>query len=133
MLAKAGLLAGRDYQESFLGKHDVVALNVMRGNVEAGGLSKTIFDALIEKGTIDKTKVKVLAESTPIPEYPWVMQSSLAPELKDKIRKAFFELTDPKVLAPLKADSFAPIADSDYNVIRDSAKLLGLDLGKLEK
>jgi phosphonate transport system substrate-binding protein len=56
-LAEAGLEPGRDYKESFLGKHDVVALNVMRGNVEAGALSKPIFEGLVAKGTIDPAKV----------------------------------------------------------------------------
>jgi phosphonate transport system substrate-binding protein len=132
MLAQRGVKPG-DYQESFLGKHDAVALNVMRGNVDAGGLSQVIFNGLVEKGTIDRAKVKVIAESDPIPEYPWVMQADLAPALREKIRKAFVELKDPVILKPLKADGFAAIADSDYDVIRNSARILGLDLGSLEK
>lgn len=137
-LIPKGVLAQRgikpaDYQESFLGKHDAVALNVMRGNVDAGGLSQVIFASLVEKGTIDKTKVKVVAESDPIPEYPWVMQTDLATALREEIRKAFLELKDPAILKPLKADGFASIKDSDYDVIRNAAKILGLDLGSLEK
>lgn len=137
-LIPKGVLAGRgvkpgDYQESFLGKHDAVALNVMRGNVDAGGLSQPILQTLFEKGTIDRSKVKIIAESDPIPEYPWVMQSDLSPELKQKIRLAYMNLKDPAILKPLKADGFAPIQDSDYDVIRKAAKILGLDLGSLEK
>jgi phosphonate transport system substrate-binding protein len=132
VLAQSGVKPG-DYQESFLGKHDAVALNVMRGNVDAGGLSQVIFIGLVEKGTIDKTKVKVIAESAPIPEYPWVMQTDLSPALREEIRKAFLELKDPTILKALKADGFASIRDSDYDVIRNAAKILGLDLGSLEK
>lgn len=122
-----------DYQEHFLGKHDAVALNVMRGNVDAGGLSQPILEALLQKGTIDSSKIKIIALSDPIPEYPWVMQSDLAPKLKDMIRAAFMKISDPGILKPLKADGFAPIQDSDYDVIRKSATILGLDLGSLEK
>jgi phosphonate transport system substrate-binding protein len=132
VLAARGVRPG-DYQESFLGKHDAVALNVMRRNVDAGGLSQTIFNSLLEKGTIDKSRIRVIAESDPIPEYPWVMQSDLLPELKQKIRLSFLNLRDPEILKPLKADGFAPIQDSDYDVIRKAAKILGLDLGSLEK
>ncbi len=132
LLAQHGLKPG-DYQESFLGKHDAVALNVMRGNVEAGGLSQVIFQGLIEKGTIDGSRVKVVAESDPIPEYPWVMRSDLADALKQKIRTAFYKIRDPAILKPLKADGFAPIEDADYDVIRNAAKILGLDLGSLER
>jgi phosphonate transport system substrate-binding protein len=132
VLASRGVRPG-DYRESFLGKHDAVALNVMRGNVDAGGLSRTIFNSLIEKGTIDKARVLIIADSDPIPEYPWVMQSDLAPELKEKVRLSFLNLKAPEILKPLKADGFAPIRDSDYDVIRKSARILNLDLGSLEK
>jgi hypothetical protein len=37
------------------------------------------------------------------------------------------------VLAPLKAEGFAAVDDEDYDVIRDAAKILRLDLGSLEK
>ena len=133
LLAKNGLEAGRDYKESFLGKHDIVAMNVMRGNIEAGGLSKPIFEALVAKGSIDPAKVKVIAETDPFPEYPWVYQSSLDADLKAKVRAAFLELKDPAVLGPLKAEGFAAVADGDYDVIRNAAKILRLDLGSLEK
>jgi len=132
VLAARGVRPG-DYEESFLGKHDAVALNVMRGNVDAGGLSKPIFEGLLEKGTIDRPKVKVIAESDPIPDYPWAMQSDLEPALKEKIRKAFHGLKDPAILKPLKADGFAPMDDRAYDVIRNAAKILNLDLGKLEQ
>jgi len=137
-LIPKGLLASRgvkpaDYRESFLGKHDAVALNVLRGNVDAGGLSQTIFTSLVEKGTVDKTKVVVIAESDPIPEYPWVMQSDLSPELKEKVRLSFLNLKDNGILKTLKADGFSPIRDSDYDVIRKAARILNLDLGSLEK
>ena len=130
MLAGAGLLAGRDYEQAFVGNHDAVLLNVARGNAQAGGLSKPIFESLIERRLIDPGQVKLIAVSQPFPQYPWAMQSDLAPELKQRIRQAFYELDDADVLRPLKAEGFAPIAESDYDVIRELAKLLNLDLSK---
>ncbi len=65
---------------------------VQNGNAQVGGLSKTIFESLIERKVIDSSKVKVIAESKEYPEYPWTMRSDLAPTLKEKIRAAFFEL-----------------------------------------
>jgi phosphonate transport system substrate-binding protein len=132
VLAKHGVKPG-DYQESFLGKHDAVALNVMRGNVDAGGLSKPILEGLLEKGTVDRAKVRVIAVSDPIPDYPWAMQSDLDPALKAKVRAAFHGIKDKEILKPLKADGFAPMEDRSYDVIRNAAKILNLDLGKLEQ
>jgi phosphonate transport system substrate-binding protein len=130
MLAEKGLQAGTDYRAHFVGAHDAVALTVQNGKAQAGGLSKPIFPALVERGTIDPTKVKVLKESRPYPQYPWTMRSSLSAELKEKIRAAFLSLSDKDVLRPFKADGFGPISDKDYDVIRDLAKLLNLDLSK---
>jgi phosphonate transport system substrate-binding protein len=130
MLVKEGLQAGKDYQEHFLGSHDAVALSVQNNKAQAGGLSKTIFESLVKRGMIDPTKVKVLAESEPFPEYPWTMRSDLAPQLKEKIRQAFLNLRAPEILKPFKADGFAPITDQDYDKVRNLAKILKLDLTK---
>lgn len=130
MLAAAGLKAGENYREHFVGAHDAVALAVQNGHAQAGGLSKPIFEALVQRGMIKRDKVKVLAESRPFPQYPWTMRSNLSPELKDRIRAAFIGMKDPEVLKPFKADGFGPVSDRDYDVVRDLGSLLKLDLSK---
>ena len=116
-----------DYIPHYLGAHDAVAMNVQNGNADAGGLSKKIFEHLVERGMISLDKVKVIAVSDPFPNYPWTMQSSLNPELKEKIKTAFYEIDDPEILKPLKADGFLPVTDSDYDIVRDTRTLLGMD------
>src|SRR5262245_2305779 len=101
ILADKGLIASQHYQEHFLGAHDAVAIAVQNGNAQAGGLSKPIFDSLVERKIIDLEKVKVLEESKPFPNYPWTMRADLKPTLKDKIREAFFNLKDQQILKPL--------------------------------
>jgi phosphonate transport system substrate-binding protein len=131
MLKEKGLEAKRDYREHFLGAHDAVAISVQNGKAQAGGLSKPIFESLVQRNIIDPAKVKVIAESKQYPEYPWSMRSDLTPALKEKIRSAFIGLTDKDVLKAFKADGFGPMADKDYDVIRDLARILNLDLAKL--
>jgi phosphonate transport system substrate-binding protein len=130
ILAENGLKAGDNYREHFAGAHDAVAMAVQNGHAQAGGLSKPIFESLVQRGMIDPNKVKVLAESKPYPQYPWAMRSNLKPELKEKIRAAFLNLKDPEVLKPFKADGFGPISDKDYDVVRSLGTLLQLDLSK---
>ena len=132
-LAEHGLTKGKDYQGVFLGSHDAVALAVQNGNAQAGGMSCPILKSLKKKGRIDPSKVITIAQSSPIPQYPWTMRSTLSPELKEKIRVAFLELESDKVLKPFKADGFASMTDSDYDGIRKAGKLLGLDLSKFVK
>ena len=131
ILAAAGLKHGADYKEHFLGAHDAVALTVQNGKAQAGGLSRPIFESLVEKGVIKTQKVNVLTYSKPFPQYPWTMRSDLKPELKEKIKKAFYSAKDQQVLKPFKAQRFAPMEDKDYDVVRDLAKILNLDLNKM--
>jgi phosphonate transport system substrate-binding protein len=132
LLKNASLEAGQDYSFQHLGTHDAVARAVQAGHVQAGGLSKPIFTSLVEKKSIDPAKIKVVAESRPIPNYPWTVRGDLALNLKEKIKAAFLEMRDPAVLKPFKAESFAPITDADYDVLRETAKLLNIDLTKVK-
>ncbi|MBA4174250.1 MAG: phosphate ABC transporter substrate-binding protein [Hyphomicrobium sp.] len=131
-LARAGLIGETDYKLAHLGTHDAVARSVQAGQVQAGGLSQEIFNVLVSKGTIDGTKVKVLAESDPIPNYPMVMQGSLAPALRDAIRKAFIELKDAAILKTFRAEGFVATDDKAYDILRETAKVLNLDLTKFK-
>ena len=131
MLVEKGLEAKKDYREHFVGSHDAVAVTVQNGKAQAGGLSKPIFESLVERGIIDPKKVRVLAESKPSPQYPWAMRSDLKPALKEKIRSAFLNLKDKDVLKSFKADGFGAMSDKDYDSVRELAHVLNLDLSKL--
>ncbi|MFZ5639075.1 MAG: phosphate/phosphite/phosphonate ABC transporter substrate-binding protein [Bacillota bacterium] len=130
LLSQSGLKSGQDYKEQFVGAHDAVAMAVQNNNAQAGGLSKPIFEALVQRKVIDPGKVQVIAESKPYPNYPWVMRTTLSTDLQEKIKKSFIDLKDKDVLKPLKAEGFAPMSDQDYDVIRNMVKVLNIDLEK---
>lgn len=132
VFAENGLNVGRDYKEHFVGSHDAVAMAVQNGHAQAGGLSRPIFESLVERKIIDTKKVKVLEYSKPFPQYPWTMRSNLKPELKAKIRTAFLDLKDPAVLKPFKAEGFDAIGDGHYDVVRNLGHLLKIDLAKFQ-
>ena len=126
-LMQAGVFAGKHYKENFLGAHDAVAINVQRNNAQVGGLSRPIFERLVRKGQIDKTKVKVLAYSDPLPQYPWVMRTDLKNELQIAICEAFYSLklgtkNGDAILKPFKGEGFAEVKDADYDIIRSIRK-----------
>jgi len=131
-LARHGLIGDTDYKFVHLGAHDAVARAVQAGQVQAGGLSQAIFNSLVAKGTIDGSKITVLAESDPIPNYPMVMQGDLAPALKETIRKAFLDLKDPAILKTFRAEGFVATDDRTYDILRETAKVLDLDLTKVQ-
>jgi phosphonate transport system substrate-binding protein len=132
MIQDAGLVAKKDYDAVYLGQHDAVARAVESGKVPAGALSKPIFESLLAGGKVDRSKVRILAETKPIPNYPMALQSKLSPQLKDAIRSAFLEIKDPAILKSFRAEGFAAMTDRDYDVLRTTAKVLDLDLAKLQ-
>lgn len=131
-LAREGLIAEKDYTAVYLGTHDAVARAVQAGQVQAGGLSQEIFTALVAKGAIDGAKLTVLAESAPIPNYPMVMQGNLDPALKDAIKASFLDLKDPAILKTFRAEGFVATNDKAYDILRETATVLNLDLAKFK-
>lgn len=130
-LAKQGLIGDADYKVVHLGQHDAVARAVAAGQVPAGALSEQIYRVLVETKKIDPAKIRQLALSEPIPNYPLTVQGFLKPELKDAIKKAFLDLKDPIILKLFRVEAIAAAADKDYDVLRDMAKVLQLDIAKL--
>lgn len=118
MFAEAGLVSGRDYKLHVLGAHDAVAFAVAHHKAEAGGLSMPIYQRLLKEGKIAANSVRVLAESPAIPEYMWTFRPGLDSAFKEKIRKAFLDVTDPEALKVFRAQSFIPAADSDVDQVR---------------
>ena len=132
MIEDGGLVAERDYKTVYVGAHDAVARAVETGKASAGALSRPIYETLLKSGRINPDKVRILAETKPIPNYPMAMQSKLAPALKEQIRAAFVDLKDPAILKTFRAQGFAATNDAAYDVLRTTAKVLNLDLAKLQ-
>lgn len=130
-LVKNGLVGETDYKVVHLGTHDGVARAVQNGQIPAGALSEQIYRALVARGTLDESKLVQIGLSDPIPNYPLTMQGYLAPELKEKIRKAFLDLKDPEILQSFRVEGFAETNDAAYDVLRDTAQMLNLELAKM--
>ena len=132
LLKTAQLDGDKDYKPVFLGTHDAVARAVQAGQVPAGALSKPILDSLIAKKIIDPSKIVRIGLSDPIPNYPIVMQGNLTPALKESVRGAFLNMNDKEVLKSFRVEGFVATDDKSYDVLRDTASVLKLDLGKMK-
>ena len=132
LLRKGGLEGDKDYKVVHLGTHDAVARAVQAGQIPAGALSEQIFRALVERKTIDAAKVVKIDLTPDIPNYPITMQGNLAPQLKQAIRDAFLGIKDKEVLKSFRVDSFAPTNDKAYDILRETAQVLKMDLAKMK-
>jgi phosphonate transport system substrate-binding protein len=131
LLARAQLEAPRDYRPVHVGTHDAVARTVQSGQAPAGALSKPILDTLYARGVVEREKLVELTLSDPIPNYPMVMQGNLAPALKERIRATFLALNDAGILRSFRVQGFAPTDDAAYDVLRETARVLNLDLSQM--
>lgn len=131
-LLRNGLDGDKDYKVVHLGTHDAVARAVQARQIPAGALSEAIFKTLVDRKVIDPAKVVQLDLSPPIPNYPITMQGNLTPQLKQAIRSAFLDIKDKEVLKSFRVEGFAATDDKAYDVLRETAQILKLDIAKMK-
>jgi hypothetical protein len=131
ILRRTGLVGERDFRVVHVGTHDAVARTVQSGRAPVGALSEPIFHSLLARNVIQRERLVDVAFSDPIPNYPMVMQGNLAPDLKQAIRDAFLNLRDPALLRNFRVEGFAATNDAAYDVLRETARILNLDLGRM--
>jgi phosphonate transport system substrate-binding protein len=128
-LMKAGFNPDKDFgRVIFSGSHDSNAVAVQNKKIEAVAIADRILDAAIAKGLARREDLVVVWKSDPIPESPTVWRKDLDPELKKRVQAAFLEVKDIPWSDQGLLNGFHPTNDAAYEVIRETAKLLKLDL-----
>lgn len=132
-LMKAGLNTDKDLgRVIFSGSHDSNAIAVQNKKVDAAAIADRILDAAISKGLAKREDITIVWRSDPIPESPTVWRKDLSPDLKKRIQAAFLQVKDIPWSDQGLLNGFHPTNDAAYDVIRDTAKLLNLDLKKMK-
>lgn len=132
-LMKAGFNPERDFgRVIFSGSHDSNAVAVQNRKVDAVAIADRILDAAIAKGLAKRDDLVVVWKSEPIPESPTVWRRDLDADLKKRIQAAFLEVKNVPWSDQGELNGFHPTNDAAYDVIRDTAKLLNLDLRRMK-
>jgi phosphonate transport system substrate-binding protein len=116
----------------FSGGHDASAIAVQNGKVDAAAIADALLETAYSRGMIKKGDVSVIWTSEPIPGPPIVYRRDLPEDLKAKIRAAFAQIHDVPWGPKSTIKQWVPAKDSDYDVIRETAKLLNLDLKSMQ-
>jgi phosphonate transport system substrate-binding protein len=116
----------------FTGSHDANALAVANKRVDAATIADRILDTAISKGMVKAEEIHVVWRSDPIPESPTVWRKNLPDDLKAKIKTAFLNIRDITWADQGKLNRFVETNDKNYDVIRETAKALKLDLSKMK-
>lgn len=138
LFPKAGLIkAGIDPDKFFgrtlfTGSHDANALAVTNKRVDAATIADRILDAAVSKNLVKREDLQIVWESDAIPESPTVWRKNLSPELKDKLKTAFLNVRDIAWADQGKLNRFVETNDAAYDIIRETAKVLNLDLKKMK-
>lgn len=132
-LIKAGFNPDKDFgRVIFSGSHDSNAVAVQNKKVDAVAIADRILDAAIAKGLAKREDLVVVWKSDPIPESPTVWRKDLDPALKKRVQAAFLDVKDIPWSDQGLLNGFHPTNDAAYNIIRDTAKALNLDLRKMK-
>ena len=138
LFPKAGLeQAGYDPSKLFSrvvfsGSHDASLLAVANKKVDAAAVADRIYASAIAKGQLRQDQLSVVWTSSDIPESPMVWRKDLDPAVKEKVARALANIKDVPWGDQGMLNGFQPTTDAAYNVVRDTAKVLKLDLRSMK-
>jgi phosphonate transport system substrate-binding protein len=116
----------------FSGGHDASAIAVQNGKVDAAAVADMLLETAYSRGMLKQDEVVVVWTSDPIPGAPVVYRRDLPEELKAKIRASFAQIHDMPWGPKTTIKRWVPTDDAAYDVVRETAKLLNLDLKKMK-
>jgi phosphonate transport system substrate-binding protein len=116
----------------FSGSHDASILAVANKKVDAAAVADRILASAIAKGQVKSDDIQVVWSSDPIPESPMVWRKDLDPAIKAKLQQALANVKDLPWGDQGVLNGFQPTNDAAYDVVRETAKVLKLDLRSMK-
>ena len=116
----------------FSGSHDASIMAVANGKVDAAAVADPIFQTAVAKGHVKAEDFQIIWRSQPIPESPMAWRKNLDEATKKKVAAALAEIKGLPWGDRGEMNGFAPTNDQAYDVVRNTAKALNLDLGKMK-
>jgi len=138
LMPKAAMMDNHIVPESDLkkviysGGHDASIIAVAEGKVDAASVADRIYANACEKKAVDCSKIKVIWTSPPIPNDPLFYRKAIADGMKKRIADAFYAIHDLTFGEMGVVARFAPANDATYDIVRNIAKTLNLDLTKMK-
>ncbi len=132
MLIENGIDPDNDFSVSFFaGTHNAVEYAIANGKVDAGADSDNSYERMVAAGEINPEVNQIIFTSEPIPGSPIAVRKDLPKILKLKIQLALIKMdqqTIGKVDGWGDITRYKTVEDSDYDLIRETAATLGMDV-----
>lgn len=125
MLLEAGVDVADLAAYEYVGHHENVALGVLAGDFDAGGVKAEVFKEYRARGLV------ALAESPPYADHLFVANPYLDAEMVRAIREALLRLSGrpggPAMLEAIKhgLTNLVPVVDAQYDTLRQMLRALG--------
>jgi len=126
-LEQAGIDPEKDLLIRYSGSHPATAAMVQAGVVEAGVLDETVYNSMIQRGKVDKKRVRVFYTSKPFVDYVYVARKDVPEAERERFSRALLALkegTDDAVLKVLRGRHFVVANDQEYGTVRQIAREL---------
>lgn len=117
LLMKHGVTLGDLKDYAFLDRHERVALAVLHGDYDAGGVNRWVADKYMDQGA----GLRVIAVSPPLPPHAIVARVGLGSEIVEKVRRALLEPNEAgkrRLTAFGQPSSFVPVTDAQFDFAR---------------
>ena len=109
----------------FAKKHDNVTMAVFNKAADAGGIREDDLEKM--KGKVDLSQLKILAYTDYFPNWPLAASPRLPTATREAVKAALLKLhTGDRALEAAQLTAFAPVADKDYDPVREAARALGM-------
>jgi phosphonate transport system substrate-binding protein len=116
----------------FSGSHDASILAVANGKVDGAAVADRILASAIAAGEVGKDDLRIVWSSPDIPESPMAWRKDLDPALKQKLAAAMAQVKNVVWADQGLLNGFQPTNDAAYDVVRETAQVLDLDLGGMK-
>ena len=114
----------------FSGDHSRTAQLVQSGAFEVGVMDYSVYELDKKAGKIDESKVSVIWETPPFPDYQWTIRGDVdeiyGAGFSEKVRDALLNISDRAILDPFGRSKFIPASNADYAPIEEVAKAANL-------
>ena len=115
----------------FSGDHSRTLQLVQSGAYQLGAMDYTVFETEKKAGKVDDSKVQVIWETPPFPDYQFTIrgdvEKTFGAGFKDKVREAILSLDDKEILGFFARSKFIPTTNAQYKPIEEVAAATNLD------
>jgi phosphonate transport system substrate-binding protein len=126
-LLEAGINPERDFEAVvYAGSHTAVELAIANGQVDAAADSLPSYNLMVEEGAVDPEQVRIIWVSDPIPPSPVVARQDLGDDTIRRVREVLVTAGPEVISFEGEIAGYAPVSDSDYDVIREVAQRVGV-------